>query len=92
MPGRTAAGYKGAFRLYLDPSATDHAEAATALLAAATVLAEAIPDSAFAPCGERADTVGSRALFLLSAGGELLIVMAAVAFGLRALHNPAAPR
>ncbi|MFN8644614.1 MAG: hypothetical protein U0802_24230 [Candidatus Binatia bacterium] len=85
-PGQHADGEAGAFTLYVDRSAGDPPPAAaTALLAAATALGKAIPDSAFAPCAAGDAGTGSRSAALANALAQIGVVLAALVFGVRRL-------
>ena len=77
--GRTPDGEAGGFVFYLQPGAD--AEASRVLLGVARVLAERVPDTAFAPCRSREEAFGSRAVALLSAAVAVLVVIVVLTFG-----------
>jgi hypothetical protein len=79
------------FLFYLTPTTAPNPRATTALLAAAALFDGAIPDTALAQCsgggGEtHADRRYPRALALASALADVVIVLAATLFGLRAIR------
>ena len=87
--GRTPDGRAGEFVFYVQPDAD--AESSGVLLELARVLAGRVPATAFAPCGGRDEAVGTRAVALLSAAVEVLVVIVALTFGWRTLgRRPAA--
>lgn len=91
--GHLPDGEAGAFLFYVDQShGSPSAEASASLLGVATVLARAIPDETLAPCAGRTQGTGTRAAALASAGAQVLVISAALVFGLRALHAVRADR
>jgi len=86
--GRTSDGHAGDFVFYLQPGAD--AESSSVLLELARVLAERIPDTAFASCRSREEGFSTRAVTLVSAALEVLVVVAALLFGFWKLGHPVA--
>jgi len=78
------------FLFYLAPTSSPNPRATTALLAAASLFDGVIPDTALARCSEggepHADRRYPRALILASAVMDVVIVLAAILFGLRAIR------
>lgn len=89
VTGMQRAGSGRRFRFYLPSQEPPGAAAAEALLAAASVLDGAIPDSAFASCGNKQASDASKVRALASGAAQALAVVAALVYGLLVLR-PAA--
>jgi hypothetical protein len=83
--GRAPDGQAGDFVFYLQPGAD--AESSGVLLGLGRVLAERVPESAFAPCRSREEAFGSRAVALWSAALAVLVVIVALTFGFWTLDH-----